>query len=95
MVPVAGVEPARCRHRWILNPVRLPIPSHRHLSFSDRLKKRSVEIGGRFGGRFRKNAIYSIVKSLDLQGFSGFAGRNSEADFESSTSANSIIPAKE
>ena len=28
-MPVAGVEPARCRHRWILNPVRLPIPSHR------------------------------------------------------------------
>ena len=31
MVPVAGVEPARCCHRWILNPVRLPIPSHRRL----------------------------------------------------------------
>ena len=29
LVPVAGVEPARCRHRRILNPVRLPIPSHR------------------------------------------------------------------
>ncbi len=29
MVPVAGVEPARCRHHWILSPARLPIPSHR------------------------------------------------------------------
>ena len=29
MVPVAGLEPARCRHRWILSPLRLPIPSHR------------------------------------------------------------------
>ena len=30
LVPVAGLEPARCRHRWILSPLRLPIPSHRH-----------------------------------------------------------------
>ena len=30
VVPVAGLEPARCRHRWILSPLRLPIPSHRH-----------------------------------------------------------------
>lgn len=26
MVPGAGLEPARCRHRRILSPVRLPIP---------------------------------------------------------------------
>ena len=31
MVPVAGVEPARCCHQRILNPSRLPIPSHRQL----------------------------------------------------------------
>ena len=30
VVPLAGLEPARCRHRWILSPLRLPIPSHRH-----------------------------------------------------------------
>ena len=30
VVPVAGLEPARCRQRWILSPLRLPIPSHRH-----------------------------------------------------------------
>ena len=30
MVPVAGLEPARYRYRWILSPLRLPIPSHRH-----------------------------------------------------------------
>ena len=30
MVPVAGLEPARCYQRWILSPLRLPIPSHRH-----------------------------------------------------------------
>lgn len=33
MVPVAGVEPARCRHRGILSPVRLPIPSHRRVQY--------------------------------------------------------------
>ena len=31
LVPVAGVEPARCRHQRILSPSRLPIPSYRHL----------------------------------------------------------------
>ena len=30
-MPVAGLEPARCRHRWILSPLRLPIPSHRQI----------------------------------------------------------------
>ena len=29
LVPVAGVEPARCCHQRILSPSRLPIPSHR------------------------------------------------------------------
>ena len=29
LVPEAGLEPARCCHRWILSPVRLPIPSLR------------------------------------------------------------------
>ena len=31
LVPVAGLEPARYRYRWILSPLRLPIPSHRHV----------------------------------------------------------------
>ena len=31
LVPMAGLEPARCCHRWILSPLRLPIPSHRHI----------------------------------------------------------------
>ena len=29
MVPVVGLEPTRCCHQRILNPSRLPIPSHR------------------------------------------------------------------
>ena len=32
MVPVTGLEPVRCRQRWILSPLRLPIPSHRHVN---------------------------------------------------------------
>ena len=31
LVPVVGLEPTRCRQRRILNPLRLPIPSHRHV----------------------------------------------------------------
>ena len=34
LVPVAGLEPARHRWRWILSPLRLPIPSHRHVLFT-------------------------------------------------------------
>ena len=29
LVPGAGIEPARCCQRWILSPVRLPIPPPR------------------------------------------------------------------
>ena len=31
LVPVVGLEPTRCCHRRILNPLRLPIPSHRQI----------------------------------------------------------------
>ena len=31
LVPVTGLEPVRCRQRWILSPLRLPIPSHRQV----------------------------------------------------------------
>ena len=34
LVPMAGVEPARYRYQRILSPSRLPIPSHRQISFS-------------------------------------------------------------
>ena len=37
LVPVAGLEPARCRHRWILSPLRLPIPSHRQVSMKSKI----------------------------------------------------------
>ena len=32
VVPLAGFEPARCFHRGILSPFRLPIPSQRHFN---------------------------------------------------------------
>ena len=31
VVPVTGLEPVRHRWRWILSPLRLPIPSHRQV----------------------------------------------------------------
>ena len=37
LVPVTGLEPVRCRQRWILSPLRLPIPSHRHILIYRRL----------------------------------------------------------
>ena len=33
VVPMAGVEPARCCHQRILSPSRPPIPSHRHIFY--------------------------------------------------------------
>ncbi len=33
LVPVMGVEPTRYRYQRILSPSRLPIPSHRHITF--------------------------------------------------------------
>ena len=32
LVLVAGLEPARCRHRGILSPLRLPIPPHQRIT---------------------------------------------------------------
>ena len=32
VVPLAGFEPARCFHRGILSPLRLPVPPQRHFN---------------------------------------------------------------
>ena len=42
MVPVAGVEPARHCWQWILSPLRLPIPSYRHIIFSMKFLENSL-----------------------------------------------------
>ena len=54
LVPVVGVEPTRCCHHWILNPARLPIPSHRHgFIFTPNLKIATRKSGGHFGGTLK------------------------------------------
>ena len=47
LLPAAGLEPARCRHQWILSPPRLPFRqagvSHQHaLSYQKWIKKAIV-----------------------------------------------------
>ena len=42
MVPGAGLEPARCFHRGILNPLRLPISPPRHRVASPDQAKRQA-----------------------------------------------------
>ena len=93
MVPVAGVEPARCRHRRILNPVRLPIPSHRRVIFKDLLRmtcsgnRRSiVEV-------HEEIYKYRVVKNPVISRFFRLPTVDDAPDFESGTSANSITPA--
>ena len=93
-MPVAGVEPAPCCQEQILSLPSLPIPSHRQGVFSrNRPEKRASEIGGRFGGRFRKNRDIQFSKALIYQGFPASDAGNDAGDFESRTSANSITPA--
>ena len=46
MVPVAGLEPARHRWQWILNPPRLPIPTHRRFIPKSSSQCCLREIGG-------------------------------------------------
>ena len=53
LVPVAGLEPARCRHRWILSPLRLPIPSHRQISVKIIIHKSSVVGKGNYANSFK------------------------------------------
>lgn len=38
LVPVTGLEPVRYRYRWILSPLRLPIPSHRRVELLARFE---------------------------------------------------------
>ena len=47
MVPVTGLEPVRCRQRWILSPLRLPIPSHRPVTRS-LYRRRGANSRGKF-----------------------------------------------
>ena len=72
-MPVAGVEPARCRHRWILSPLRLPIPSYRHIIFSMKILENSLwkteaHLGGPSEILKKRNAKKSRkIKGLRVQ----------------------------
>ena len=59
LVPVAGLEPARCRHRWILSPLRLPIPSHRHLVYRYDIIRQNAEKSKHFSD---KNPAYCRIQ---------------------------------
>ena len=54
LVPVTGLEPVRCRQRWILSPLRLPIPSHRQI--------------GALPEKVRESNPYDTPKRRRLQG---------------------------
>ncbi len=70
MVPVAGVEPARCCHRWILNPVRLPIPSHRQVYFHEiasKTKPWKSEVDLEVD--FEKTVFFNFQEPSKIKGF--------------------------
>ena len=52
MVPKAGLEPARCHQRGILNPLRLPF---RHLGNDLFLPKPDPEVQRKMPNRMQKN----------------------------------------
>ena len=61
LVPVAGLEPARHRWRWILSPLRLPIPSHRHrryLVYSIRRKNSSAYLPRDLAAQAQHDALF-------------------------------------
>ena len=67
LVPVAGLEPARCRHRWILSPLRLPIPSHRQINLTPLLYYKLITRSS----IFYYNPCFTASKSssISLDGF--------------------------
>ena len=63
---MTGLEPVRHRWRWILSPLRLPIPSHRQIG---RVFGKMWEIGGHFGGQEAKIRSSDFKKPRKNQGF--------------------------
>ena len=60
LVPVTGLEPVRCRQRWILSPLRLPIPSHRRgdlVIISHGARKFKGEFADTFGAKKRCKGV--------------------------------------
>ena len=87
LVPVVGLEPTRCRQRRILNPLRLPIPSHRQICRNPLRRELWRELG-------------KLLNEVYLESLEKSRGRQNDGlldvlAFESVTSTNSITPAKD
>ena len=89
MVPVVGLEPTRCRHRRILNPLRLPF--HHTGTFYRETPK--ILIGENKERTHHKSYILLYLGSLEKSRFLSDFILPDLLAFESVTSTNSITPA--
>ena len=89
MVPVVGLEPTRCRHRRILNPLRLPF--HHTGTFYRETPK--ILIGENKERTHYKSHILLYLGSLEKSRFLSDFILPDLLAFESATSTNSITPA--
>ena len=89
MVPVVGLEPTRCRHRRILNPLRLPF--HHTGTFYRETPK--ILIGENKERTHYKSYILLYLGSLEKSRFLSDFILPDLLAFESATSTNSITPA--
>ena len=109
LVPVTGLEPVRCRQRWILSPLRLPIPSHRQVCFAflsashrwlfivaafRRRMSPSFAVPGALLGAFRLRRSPTAAPATPSLYPPLAALGLASVDFESTTSTNSITPAE-
>ena len=87
LVPVVGLEPTRCRQRRILNPLRLPLPSHRQICRNPLRRELWRELG-------------KLLNEVYLESLEKSRGRQNDGlldvlAFESASSTNSNTPARE
>ena len=73
-VPVVGVEPTRCHHQRILNPSRLPIPTHRLIcclySILQACQKIKIYFALIFTPQIRSKSTLDIPRIIGLSFFS-------------------------
>ena len=86
LVPVTGLEPVRCRQRWILSPLRLPFHHTGSYISNGHPQKGHGEIGGPFRRSIKKLLDIQFPKSIAMQLLSLTAAVRDELDFESATS---------
>ena len=85
-MPVTGLEPVRCRQRWILSPLRLPFHHTGSYISNGHPQKGHGEIGGPFRRSIKKLLDIQFQKSIAMQSLSLTAAESDELDFESTTS---------